>query len=505
MQIDKAVANILCALSFLVAPGASAAFAPPVNEESIDTMCKTMVTDILSGMKGEIEKHAHLPGVDDIVYFTPEIDFNAMADSKYNKIYISRGMCLELFRLAEATALVRHGFPDKFLQASDYAKYMAQQGLLAKQQEKPGEPISVEVQPFHQWAKLDLSTLDSGTSELAIDMRNLFLHDSLLLIIGHELGHLINKDRHERLDKYAQLQQQAEKQMARWREASADKIALKITQPLGLMNGNAASMNALIGILNRSHSILITNQDQTHPPTVCRIAFIMVKGGFFTELAAAKIPPTIRRQFDEFVRQEAAKRNMSMSINDISDLEALYKEVLGSDLCVDYWDSPLKIFSATKKGLDASEYKERLIGRADDAPVILSGLLMDGANWATLKNLSVAGSVWNCGDSLSSLPLTVAAQSPVPAFQCRRHVKRLTPKPVFDAITEGRTLLINYIDPASARPGSMLVYGLLMRYSGIPRMMAIYYIDLDSYQAGVMDPQILFVKDSSVVEIGLAK
>lgn len=478
-------------------------FAQTMEDNVIDKMCKSMTTVILDELKVEIGKHAHLPAIDDIVYFTPTINFNALADTDYQKIYISRAMCQELFRLADASAIVRQAFPEKILQVNVYAKYLAQQSLLALEKSKPGEVTIVDFLRFTEWAKLDLSKVTADANAQAISMRNVFLHDSLLMIIGHELGHLINKDKHESLSKYAELQHAAEKQMARWREASADKIALRITQPFVLMDGNPASLNALFGLLNRSHAILITDQDNTHPPTVCRISYVMLKSEFFRELSKAKIPPNVRHEMNAFIQHEASTRGIV--IRDIAELETLQKQLLGSEPCIDYWDSPFKIFSSAKKAVNISAFKQALNDKTETAPIIVAGLLTEVARWEDIKDISLPASFVSCNSGPLSTSLALTSGSQRFAMQCRSHQERLTPKPIFDAINAGRTFLAKYVDPDDASVKLILVYGVMMKYAGIPRMEAVYYVDLDSYLANKMDSRALFTDGSSGVDIGISR
>lgn len=488
-------------LAVLCAPPMS--FAQPMRDDFIDMKCKAMAMVILDELKTEISKYPHLPDIADIVYFTPTIDFNALADTDYRKIYISRAMCQELFRLADGTAIMRHAFPETIWQLTGYAKYLAEQSTLANRNTAPGEFVVVELARFTDWAKLDLSRVTSDMNIKALEMRDVLLHDSLSMIIGHELGHLINQDRHERLTSYGELQHAAEMQMARWREAAADKIALRITQPLALMDGNPASLSALISLLNRSHAILITDNDQTHPPTVCRISYLMLKSGYYEELAKADIPPKLRQQMNALAQEEAAKRGLT--IKDYSELKAVQEQLLNSEPCVDYWAQPWKIYSAATQAVGPMLSKQALSQNAAAAPFMISAMLTGAADWQHVKSVLIPFDLWACGEATKDAPLTLISQPRHIAIQCRNHQQRLTPKPIFDAITAGRPFLAKYARPGEASPRFALVYGVLMRYAGIPRMMSVYYVDLDSFEASEMDAAFLFSPGSSGMVISILK
>lgn len=51
----------------------------------------------------------------------------------------------------------------------------------------------------------------------------------------------------------------------------------------------------------------------------------------------------------------------------------------------------------------------------------------------------------------------------------------------------------------------MLIYGVLMRYAGIPQMLSVCYVDLDDVQANTMDAVPVFAPESSGVDVGLSK
>jgi len=474
-----------------------------LGESFSEKMCKAMSANILDELKPEIQKHSHLPALDDLVYFTPTINFNAVADTEYTKVYIAGGMCHELVLMADASAIVRTAFPEKIFQLNDYAKYLASQSTDANKKAKPGEFIRFETKRFTEWAKLDLSGITSEVNSDAIEMRQVFLHDALLMVIGHELGHLINRDRHQRLDGYGELQRQGELQMARWREALADKVALKITRPFMLVDGNAGSLNALFGILNRTHTHLGAQAEQSHPPTICRIAYVMGKSGFYEELAKVNIPTKLREEMNAIVRREAAKRGIT--INNIADMEKLQQELLGSDACVDYWDSPLKIISAAKTKLDVSTIENVLSTDNEAALFIVTGLLGEAASLSEIKDLALPATAADCANDISGSSKVVMSGAQRFVMYCRRHPQRLTPKPIFDAVSDGRTFIAEFVDPNEKSTRTILVYGVLMRYAGIPQMVSVYYVDLDNVRASTMDATWLFSPGSSGVEIGLSK
>jgi len=504
MRRDRNVlARLWVAVLFAMPLWSNVASAQSIANNPIDDMCMSMSSSILNELKDEIGKHPHLPDIESIIHFTPTIDFSALADTEYKKIYISRAMCQELFRMADASAIMRVAFPGKAMQLTDYAKYLAQQSALANKTPKPGEVIIVDLLRFSEWAKLDLSIVTSDVNQAALAMRDIFLHDALLMIIGHELGHLFNKDRYERLEKYGEAQDTAEKQMSRWREALADKIALKMTLPFARLDGNPASMNALLGLLNRSHGAPANYREDTHPPTICRISYIMLNSGFYEELAKVDIPLKARNELDAFIQQEALLRGVTMQ--SVADLEKLQKKLLATSLCVDYWPSPLKIYSAAKNAVDVSAHAEAFAAKPDTAPVMIAGLVTEATSWDDMRDLVLPRSIWSCNKGAPGEALTLSSGSQRITMQCRHLAQRLTPEPIFQAITGGRTFLAKYVDPANSSIRQIMVYGVLMQYAGIPRMESVYYVDLDSYLAKKMDASALFTAGSSGLDIGIRK
>lgn len=493
-------------LAMLVLPsGASLAQEP---DDPVEKLCISLTKNILSNMQEDLKPYPHLGTIDKLILFSPEIGFGAFANFNFKKIVVTRGMCHELFLLADAMSITGEAFPNEKFKLPAYGKYLAEQSLKANQKAKPGELVYVNTERFLDWAKVDTRSLTYDMGVAATKRASALLNDALAMLIGHELSHLIYQDVPVKLNYSKELEAQAQGQTSRWKEARADKKGLALADKATLIIGAPSSYAPLFGFLNRTHTLLDDGKGvNTHPPVICRISYLMTHTDFFKALAKINLLPSDEKYLKDLFVAEG--RNRQISVQSFSDLEKLMLQLLESDYCVDYWDDPFKLISSAKAELDTYALKRLVSGSPAVAALMTSAALQGGTlHYETpLSAIAVDATEMDkikCIKGLQDAPKKINIGTHNLAVQCQRYDTGPTVKTVFDAISGGRTFFVNLAPKDGGEQQFILLYAIRMRYAGVPQMVKIYYLHLSDNTLGSMSAKEFFDSAAGGVEMGIS-
>jgi hypothetical protein len=486
----------------------NASLAQELPDDPVEKICISLAKDILGKLQEDLKPYPHLGPIDKLILFSPEIGFGAQANFKFKKIVITRGMCHELFRLADAMAITSNAFPNEKFKVPAYAKYLAEQSLKAAQSAKPGEVVLVQAERFRDWAKLDTRSLTYEMDLAAVRRVDALLNDALAMLIGHELAHLIYQDVPVKLDYPGELEAQAEAQISRWKEARADKKGLALADKATAIIGAPSGYAPLFGILNRTHSLLDNGKGlDTHPPVICRVSYLMTHTDFFKALAKAKLSSSDEKSLTNLFAEEGRKHKLS--IQSLSDLEKLMLQYLKSDDCVDYWDDPFKLISSAKADLDTFPLS-RLVSDNPAVTALMTSAALQGGTLhyeVPLSAVEVNASEMDrvkCDEGLQAAARTMRIGSQNLAIQCQRYETGPTVKTIFDAISDGRTFFVNLAPNNGGEQQFILVYAIRMLYAGVPKMAKIYYLKLSDNHLGSMTAKEFFDRATSGVDMRIS-
>jgi hypothetical protein len=236
---------------------------PSVNP--LVAKCVDSANKVILEMKSDLAKHRHLPPLKDLILFVPKADYSANALFEFKRIEISYPFCYELLFRADAMAWVNEAFPKLNTQLTAYDKEITKRTLLAEEKSKPGEPVFPTIPRFLPWVGVGNVPVPTWVGSNVEKRADEYIRDQLLTLIGHEVSHLISKDK-------AALS--IPRACARLQEARADKNGFELANKHFSYKATPIALFPTFGLLNRSHSIVPGDLD-THPIVECRAAYVL--------------------------------------------------------------------------------------------------------------------------------------------------------------------------------------------------------------------------------------
>ncbi len=311
----------LVTLSLMAAGLAHAQSTSPSINPLVDK-CADSAQKVLTELQGELTKHSHLPPLKDLILFVPKADYSANALFQFKRIEISYPICYELLFRADAMAWVNEAFPAQKTKLTAYSEEITKRTLLAEEESKPGDAVFPTIPRFLNWVGIGNVPIPTYLGQNIERRADEYIRDQLLALIGHEVSHLIAKDK-------AALT--IPRETARMQEAQADKNGYELVNRYFSYKATPVALFPMFGLLNRSHSLIPGDLD-THPIVECRIAYFLKRTNDVYPFDDMKLIPDDRAYMDAVWADAIAKTDLKpLGVTDLLDkvLEqpecALYK------------------------------------------------------------------------------------------------------------------------------------------------------------------------------------
>ncbi|RYY85713.1 MAG: hypothetical protein EOO15_16350 [Chitinophagaceae bacterium] len=312
------VVAALCSL--VVATGAAVAQSSKdsLRRVQIVDACKQAAAGVLQEMQPMLNNVPGAPKTKDLVLFTPDIVYSALARYDLKRIEITYGTCHEVFMLAHAAAYAFVVDPSAALELEAYGKSVTSAYSQAIKQAGSGARVWVEVPQFHEWLGRESTISEAQKLELDRQTEKL-LFDGMAQMLGHELAHLALSHRAD-----------FEPPDLRVQEAQADKLGLQLARPVLKLPGNPMLLAPMFGLMNREYP-LREDLESEHPHSACRIAYASQQLGVADLPDHGDFPP----QYKQYLKSKLDEARRKTGLN-IKSFGEIYERVLQGPMCLCY-------------------------------------------------------------------------------------------------------------------------------------------------------------------------
>jgi hypothetical protein len=288
--------------------------------DAVQKLCRTSISKVIGRMRPSLDGYKDLRKGDDLFAVLPYLSYAASADQTQGRVLVSVGMCNEVYLNLPAIMLVK-AYPESVDKLVSYSDYLAQTIEFAIKGRNPTW-MKIDLLPFTLWAKLDLSRLTPMSMSMMEESIEHYMPDAFAHVLGHEVAHLIYKDK-----PYTTIS----KSDSQFQEARADKLGVKLALQAATDVQNPFSLQPLFGVWKRE-AMSESGPAQYHPNINCRISFASLQLWNAQQLLSqSDLSPDTKAYWLKL--KTSAEEKVGRTIDDVDEI---YREVLKIPMCAMY-------------------------------------------------------------------------------------------------------------------------------------------------------------------------